>query len=448
MVLEKRLEKKNFRNSIFAIAIPIMLSNLVTQIEMLVDRMFLSNLSISCMSAVGNADSPIWTCISVGICLSLGSVILISQALGAKENTEAKSYMASLFKYSNIFAVILFLVWMFLPKQIFELMGVDSSVIGMSVDYARFFSPFLLITGISASLTALLQVSQQTTVMVVYGVVRSFSNIFLDYALIFGNFGLPKMGVAGAALGTAIAEYIGLFVVLYYVLRNKELWLKPKLKEIFHAKPRPYIDSIKKGIPSAGEEFAWNLGNIFVIVMLNKISPDAAGIFTIVFSVELLPICVYSALSNAVLTLSGQETGKGHPEKIKTLVGIGTFWSSMICLTMLILFILIPKEIIGLFTSDEVVITSSVLYLLIVGFDLFPKSFNITIGAGIRGYGDTRWMLFTQCFGTVFIIVGSWLLVTVFNLGISSLFILIVIDESVRSLINFLKLQEISQVVN
>lgn len=446
LTLEKKQERRDFRKKIFTIAIPIMLSSIVTQLEMLVDRMFLSNLDITCISAVGNASSPIWTSINFGMSLSLGAVILISHAVGSNDFDKAKSYTASLFKYANVYSVILFLVWMFLPRIIFNLMGVDSSIIDMSIDYARYISPMMLIIGLGASVSGILEVSSKTKILVIYGLVRSITNVFLDYGLIFGNYGLPKMGVAGAALATALAEYVGAIIVLIYFLYDSEISLKPKFSEILKAKLHPYIESIRKGLPAALEDFAWNIGSIFLIVMLNRISPEAAGIYTIVFSVELLPICAYGSLSNAVLTLSGQETGKGKPQNIKTLVGISVFWSCVMGAIILLMFIIIPEQIIGLFTNDKAIISVSTIYLLIVGIDLFPKSTNISIGAGIRGYGDTRWMLLTQCFGTVFVIVGSAILVLVFNQGIGALFMLVVADEVLRSIINYFKLRKISSI--
>ena len=83
------------------------------------------------------------------------------------------------------------------------------------------------------------------------------------------------------------------------------------------------------------------------------------------------------------------------------------------------------------------------MYLLIVGIDLFPKSGNIIFGSGIKGYGQPAWMLKTQLFGTFFIIVMSSIMVLGFHLGILELFGLVVVDETLRFILNNGKLRKI-----
>ena len=83
------------------------------------------------------------------------------------------------------------------------------------------------------------------------------------------------------------------------------------------------------------------------------------------------------------------------------------------------------------------------LYFLIVGIDLFPKSGNIIYGSGIKGFGEPSWMLKTQLFGTFFVISMSSIMVMVFHMGIMEIFGLVVVDETVRFLLNNWKLCKI-----
>ena len=425
------------------ISIPIMLSNLISQVQMLIDRIFLGQLDITAMSAVSNASSPIWTTMNFVFSLAIGSNILISQAIGAGEKELAKKRMAALFKYANVFSVFLFVIWMFLPRQIFTLMGAAPEIMNDCVAYARCSAPVFLLLGLGSAISTMLQVSEKTGIMIWYGLVRSLVNIFLDYCLIFGNLGFPRLEVAGAALATAIAEIVGDVLILVYVLINKKLWIKPAMKEIFVATLKPYIDSVKMGLPTACEDLAWNSGSLFLIVMLNQISKEASGIYSIIFGMELLPVCVISSMGTGVLTLSGQETGRENLKGVMKVVKIALSWAAVIAGIVLVCFILFPETITGWFTKDINVILASSLYLVIVGIDLFPKSGNILVGAGIKGYGDTKWMLTTQIFGTIFVIGGSALLVLVFHQGIEALFMLVVADETLRCIVNTIRLNYI-----
>ena len=438
-------EKKDYIKRILAIAVPIMLSSLISELQMMIDRIFIGKLSLDCMSAVGNASTPIWTTMNIIFSFTTGATIIVSQAYGAKEIDKAKNTLASLFKYNNVLAILLFLFWLLCPQVAFRLMQEDERIIGMSVDYARFYSPIFVLTGIGASVSCMLQAEQKTKIMVWYGATRSLANVVLDYVLIFGHLGLSAMGVKGAALATTIAELLGDLIVLIYVLISKELELRPSFKQILSAKIKPYLETLKYGAAAAAEEFAWNLGNLYLIVMMNEISLEAAGIHSIVFGVELIAVALVCAIGTATLSLSGYETGRGNVRGVKDVVISSLILCGAIAAFNLLLFVLFPEPILSCFTKDETVIAMAPLYLLIVGIDLFPKSGNIIIGSGIKGYGEPSWMLKTQLFGTVFVIAASSAMVLGFHMGIIEIFVMVVVDETLRLILNGWKLHRISR---
>ena len=437
--------KKEYIKKILAIAIPIMLSNLISQLQMLIDRIFIGRLSLESMSAVGNATTTMWSTLSLIFALTTGGTILVSQAYGANEIEKAKDTLAALFKYNNVLSVILFLFWLYYPQVAFHIMGVDQSIIGMSIDYAHYFSPIFILTGIGASISCMLQASQKTKIMLWYGLSRSVANVILDYVMIFGHFGFPAMGVKGAALATTIAELLGDAIVLVYVLSAKDLELRPSLGRILNARFGLFVETVKYGAPAACEEFAWNLGNLYLIAMLNQVSVEAAGIHSIVFGVELIAVVIASSIGTATLTLSGYETGRKNIRGVWDVVLSSAFLSWSIGVVNLLLFIAFPRQILGLFTTDKAVLATAGLYLLIVGIDLFPKSGNIIVGSGIKGYGEPSWMLKTQLFGTVFVIVTSTILVLQLHMGILEIFIMVVADETIRFILNGAKLRRIKR---
>lgn len=437
-------EKKDYIKRILVIAVPIMLSNLISQLQMLIDKVFIGKLSLDSMSAVGNASNAMWTAMNVIFSFTTGATIIVSQAYGAHEIEKGKKTLASLFKYNNVLGIAMFLFWLIFPQAIFRLMRVDESIMGMAVDYAKYYSPIFILTGIGASVSCMLQASQKTKIMVWYGVTRSLVNVALDYTLIFGHFGLPAMGVKGAALATTIAEFMGDLLVLIYVLAAKDLELKPSFGQILKAKVRPYFETLKFGGPAAAEELAWNLGNLYLVVMMNEISVEAAGIYSIVFGVELIAVALVGSIGTATLSLSGYEKGKGNIRGVWEVVISSLILCGAIAAVNLVLFVLFPEIILGYFTKDEAVIALAPLYLIIVGIDLFPKSGNMITGSGIKGYGEPSWMLKTQLFGTFFVVMASTLMVLVFHMGIIEIFVMVVVDETLRLILNYWKFCRIS----
>ena len=179
--------------------------------------------------------------------------------------------------------------------------------------------------------------------------------------------------------------------------------------------------------------------------MLNHVSVEAAGIHSIVFGVELIAVVLVASICNATLTLSGFETGKKNVKGVWEVILTSVMLSWAICVFNLMLFVLFPGRILGLFTTDKNVLATAGLYLFVVGVDLIPKSGNIIFGSGIKGYGDPSWMLKTQLFGTVFVVAASSVMVLVLHMGIIEIFMLVVVDESLRFILNSRKLWRIKR---
>ena len=431
------LFKSEYKNRLVKIFLPIMLSNLISQIQMFIDRIFLGRMNILYMSAVGNAMAPVWTTMSFVFALSMGASILISQSVGEKENDRARQYAASLIKYHNAIPIVLFFFWTFCSPLVFTLMGVSSNVMGLCVTYTRLYAPVFLIIGLGASYSVVFQTSNYTKPLVTYGLIRSLVNILLDYLLIFGKFGFPRMEIAGAALGTTIAEYVGALYLVYVVISKRDkFFTNPDFKTIVHAKLLPYVKSVRLGVNSAFEDLLWNVGNLFIIRILNTIDERAAGIYSMVFTVEMLFVIIIGSIGSGTLTLTGEATGAKDRTLYRAIVGTAIRWSFLVSAAALILVSIFPKLTLSLFTTDKEVIEMSVLYIILVAVNLFGKSSNIIVGSGIRGYGDTRWMLFTQILGTVGVVTGAAVCVFVLKLGMLGVFIAVLVDEAVRAVIN------------
>ena len=413
---------------LLSIAVPIILNNIIAQLQMIIDRIFLGHANDLYMSALGNVSSPVWTTMSFCNSLVMGASILISQSVGAGKKDGIGEYAGAMMKYNNIIPVFLFFFWMIFPKPVFMLLGVADNVM-----------PLFLLVGLSGSLGVILQTSNYTKPLVVYGIIRSGINIILDYVLIFGKFGLPALGIQGAAIGTVIAEYLGAIYIAFVFFRSNRLVTRPTWMEVKTSHVRSFLHAAKLGINIALEDFAWNIGNLILIRILNSINEYAAGIYTIIFSVEVLAVVIIGAIGSGTMTLTSEATGKKDLSQYKGTAICAYGICALVTILIIIGAVAFPDEILSLFTSDTDVITSSGIYLILIGFNLFSKSVNIIVGNAIRGSGNTKWMLYTQMFGTVWLVCVASFFVFVCKLGILGVFLAVMADEGVRALINLWK---------
>lgn len=434
--------KKKYLQKLMIIAVPIMLSNIISQIQMIIDRIFLGQMNTLYMSALGNVTAPMWTTMSFCFTIVTGASILISQSVGAGDDGKVESYAASMIKWNNILPVLLFFFWLFFGEYVYRVMGVSEYIMPMCLGYTEFFAPTFLIVGIESSFSVIMQTSNYTKPLVFYGIIRAGLNILLDWVLIFGRLGFPELGIKGAAIATSIAEYGGCLFA-FIVITNKPLKTKPSPKSILVAPIKPFISSVGLGINAGLEDLAWNLGNLIIIRILNTIDVAAAGIYSIVFSVEVLAVVIIGAIGSGTMTLSGEAKGSGDIKQFSSVCKIAYILCAGVATFVLIICLFFPENILSLFTKDEGIITGCGIYLMLVCLNLYGKSGNIIIGSGIRGSGNTRWMFFTQIFGTIFVVGCACLFVYVLGLGMTGVFLAVIADEAVRAVINLFKLKRI-----
>lgn len=435
--------KKSYFNSIFKIAVPLILANVISQIQMIIDKAFLGQMNDIFLSAIGNVSSPVWTSLSFCFSVVIGSSIIISQKVGSKDTAEVEKYSASMLVWTNVVPTLLFIFWFFFNKYVFKAMGVSENVLPLCVEYTRYYAPSILLVGLQSSSMVIMQTSNYTKPMAWYGLIRAGVNIFLDWVMIFGHLGCPAMGMKGAAIATTIAEFSGMAYASAIFFTSKKLFTRPSMNAVRKSSPLPFLRSVKLGINTALEDFAWNGGNLVLIVILNSISEMAAGIYSMIFGVELLVVVVIGSFGNATLTLCGEAKGACDVEKYRGTVLSAGMLSASVSLVMLFVCLVVPEGIIGLFSKDQEIIAGCGIYLLLMCVNLYGKSGNIIIGSAIRGSGNTVWMFFTQIAGSVIVISSALLFVRVLNMGIAGVFVAIITDELIRSIINYFKYRRI-----
>lgn len=434
-----------FARPLLKIALPIMLGNIVAQIQMLIDRAFLGHFDSLYMSALSNASTPLWTTMSFVFSVTMGASIIISQKVGAGDKDKTEEVAASLMKWNNIVPVLLFLFWFFFAEPVLKLMDVDKDMIPMCLDYIRWFSPIFLIVGLEASSMVIMQTSNNTRPLAIFGIVRSLLNVLLDWLLIFGNWGFPRLGIKGAAIATTIAEYIGFVYTWCIFMTSKQLPTRPRTKIVFLAKIRPYWESFKLGLNAALEDFAWNFGNLIMIVILNKIDKNAAGIYSTVFAVGLLITVIVASFGQANMTLSGEAVGAKDQNRYRSTNKVAMLICEGIIFVLSVVCLVIPTPILSLFSDDMEFVKNCAPFMLLMCLNLISKTGNIVIGYGIRATGDTRWMFFTQIFGTFFVVGSACLFVFVFKLGIQGVFLAVLADEFVRFIFNYLHYRKLAK---
>lgn len=424
---------------ILRLALPLILQQLCLQLQIWIDRAMLGHVNALFFSAIGNTSVPYHMISSAITAVCGGTAILTAQGIGAKNLSQVRETAEASFLGSSMISVCAFAFFFFGSQWLFQLMGVQTPILEFSTSYIRILSFSLLILGASATATAFLQGLGFTKIIMAAGIAGNLLNIGLDWLLIFGKLGLPALGIEGAALATVIANVLSALIVLGFVLRSPEMPVRITLVGQLRQRLRAYRCVLALGIPSMLEYVLWNMGNMVLVSFLNRLDTMSSGIYTLVFSVETVPLLIYMGFANAGLTLVGQQTGANSPRQARRTGLLCLFFSLTVCLGIAVVFRTFPRQLLGLFTDDPYILEIAVPHLVFVAWLLFPKAVNNVIGLCIRGLGDTRWMLYTQIFGTIVMICGGYYLILGSGLGLAGIFVTLLADETLRSIANLLR---------
>lgn len=314
--MHKYFANKHFYLEVLAVAIPMMLQNLVTTCVNIVDSLMVGQLGDAAVSGVAavNRFYMIGNFGTMGVAAAVG--IFIAQYFGANQEEKMKqSYRVSLIGAYMIIAVM-FLIAFFFPEQILLFFIDDPETIKMGVDYLSVACYSFLPLGFTIACASAMRSIGQPRIPLIISVISVLTNAVLNYCLIFGHFGFPMMGVKGAALATLIArivEMLGLLIIVKLV----KFSFDTKLKNIFSV-PRELVQRITiKAIPLCCNEILWSGGTAMILKFYGTRGTEVLSGYSICTTVTDIFFTLFSGMAVATTVMVSQRLGANKLEEAR-----------------------------------------------------------------------------------------------------------------------------------
>ncbi len=411
------------------IAIPLVFQGLVYQLQTLTDRKFLGNLNIKYLSVVGNTIFPFNITTAVITAFGIGITIKVAQS------RDVEKYCNKVLFYNSLIGVVIAFLWFVLAELIFMGMGVSEELIGYCTNYVRILCAFVLLLGFDGAVQATLQGLGHTKIIFQVGLIKVILNVIFDIVFIFGKLGIPALGVVGAALGTSIANILANILTVIAIKKYKlfELRIKGLIKNRDYS---IFKEVVETGLPASIETFIWHISNLLLVRFMNSLDELSVGIYTLIYNLEITVYRVYYGYAKGLVTIVGRNIGKKQYEKAYRN-GISLIITDILCWQIIcVISVLFAPQILGIFISDNNIIMASRIYVYFTAVCILPKSLNSIVGSGIRATGDTKWMLFTQIIGSILVVTCAYILIEKVQYGLLSIYITLILDESVRCIMN------------
>jgi putative MATE family efflux protein len=287
---------------------------------------------------------------------------------------------------------------------------------------------------LSLAITANLRGIGQTRVSMVYNVTANVINVAVGFLLIQGRFGLPALGVRGAAIGLGTGQVVAASIALITVLRGTDM-LKLRLKKLFSVDFSILRRVIRIGAPAMFEQLCLRAGNIMFVRVIASLGDLAFATHNIAMNVHQFTFMNGQAFGISATSLLGQSLGRKRPDQGRAQVQLCRRYAFILALTFAAIIAIFRRQITGLYVSDPSIIAmGSSLMLIVALLQPFQSSQQVVAGA-LRGAGDTRAVALCIFLGVMVIrpLVG-FAFVNFTSLGLMGVWLALVLDQSTRSL--------------
>lgn len=419
---------------VMTLALPAVGEQLLNMMVGLTDTYLVGHLGATATAAVGLSNQLIMLATTLFSAIAVGATALIARATGAGDEKLANRVLSQSLLIGIIMGGIATLLGLLSGEWQLRMLGTPPEVIPLASEYFRIVSFSMVLSSLTFIGNAALRGSGDTRTPLLVMLVVNVINLVLTWALIGGHFGLPAVGVAGSAWGQAIGRLAGGALVVAMLVRGRGLLkLRPAL---------PDMDILRRllkvGAPAAGEQLIFRFGMLSFAGIVTSIGTVAYAAHTIGIQAESVSWLPGFGFAVAATTLVGQELGAGRPEEARrngfTAYTIGALFMSSLGVVLFCF----PEFFIGFFTSDPAVVEAGRLPLRIMAVAQPILASTMIFNGGLRGAGDTRWVLVASMIGVWGVRVPlAYVLVKVLGMGLEGAWAAMAVDQAVRGSLAF-----------
>ena len=304
------IRNRDILRMMIKVALPIALQSLIGSSLSLIDNLMVGRLGELELNAVGVSVQifTIYWMMMFGFCS--GAATYISQFYGVRDIRNIKRTAGFTITVAMSAGLLFFIASMAFPQYILRIFTRFPEVIETGAVYVRIGAPTFLMLAVTQPFTVALRATQQTKLPLFASAIALGTNTFLNYVLIFGKFGMPMLGIRGAALATCIARLLEMLLILYIVFVRKNM-LAGRPSEFFSYGRELVIRIVRNALPTTANETMWSIGMSLYIAAFARIGITEGAAVQACNTINNLFILAAFSIGDAVLILVGQKLGEG-----------------------------------------------------------------------------------------------------------------------------------------
>jgi putative MATE family efflux protein len=415
------------------LAWPIIIENLFQSALGTVNMAMVGQLGAAAVAGIGTSTQLLMVVQASIAALTTGTTVLVARLAGAGRPEEAAGIAKQSLSLGFLASIVFAVIGYFLSDEIIRALGAEADVVALGSSYLRVilgYSVFLVTMLVCSA--ALRGVGDTRTPMKVTGMINLI-NIAASYVLIFGRFGAPALGVAGAAWGATIARAIGTLLLLGVLLSGRKgFTIRGRVGWGFN--PPVAARLLRLGLPSMGEQFFVSGGNLLYGVVAISLGTAVYATQRITFQAISLAFQPGMGFALGATAMVSQCLGAKRPDLSDRAARHATLMAAIWMSAAGGLMAIFGHQVMTIFTDDPDIITMGQSALVVLALSQpFQAVAQVTAGS-LRGAGDTRFPMLSSFLGVwLFRLPFSYLFGPVLGWGLTGIYVANVLDGAARA---------------
>lgn len=425
---------KSKEDRLFHLIWPVFIELILTTLVGNVNQFMLSSYSQEAVNAVGNANQVLNLLVVLFNVVNLATMILASQYIASNQGKRTNVVYSLTVLINLVFSVIISAAIVLFGRNIFTFMKVSEELMDMTLGYAYAVGGFIFLQGLYMGFSAIFKTKKLMKTTMKISIAINIFNVGFNLLLIHGVGPIPALGAVGSGMATSISRFAGLILCIYFLYRQTDFRIR---KEYF--RPFPHLELRKMlsiGLPSAGENISYSLSQTTILRVINMFGQMyITNVKFYVTTFQWISVIYSVAVSQVAQIIVSRAIGAGDIEEANRQIKRTWLYGMVTGVVLATLVWFFSDKLIGIYTSDEKVLTLAKQIFFVDIFLQIGKCTNVCIVRSLQATGDTKFPI--VCGIIVMWIVsvgGSYLLGSVLGLGLVGVWIAMAADEIIRGI--------------
>ena len=363
----------------------------------LIDALMVGRLGADAVAGVGVGTQILHAVSVMNMALATGTVALVARHIGANQRPQAEAALVQSIYLGLLMGVAVAIPVIAWAPNLVRIFADDPEVVRAGTDFIRTIMLGTPGMAIFAVVAAGLRGAGDMRTPLLIGATLNVLNVVVAYTLIFGKFGLPALGVRGAAVASAAAFWTGAILGLAALLRRDGVLTLRRGELAPHPETARRVLAV--GTPTAVEQLLMQIGFLLYLAIAASYGTSAVAAYFIGVRILALSFLPGFGFSAAASTIVGQQLGAGKPENAERSGWEANRLAMMLMSIAAIVIFFLARPIAALFIDDAAVIDDAVSFIQILALAQPLMAADSTLGGALRGAGDTRFPLLTVIIG-------------------------------------------------